>query len=203
MLVRDAAGVSRYAAELSALSESELPALAKFLSAAPALPFRYVSVHAPVKDRHSDDREVAGLLDALPAWVRSIVLHPDLADLEAYRLLGTRAVLENMDDTKSTGADPDDMEEAFGVLPESGFCLDVAHAYAVDPSMGLAMELLDRFRSRLRQVHVSSLREGRHVALTAEDEEAFRPVLHRCRDVPWILEAPPPSRWAGDLPAAA
>jgi hypothetical protein len=33
--------------------------------------------------------------------------------------------------------------------------------------------------------------ELHHVPLTAEHEDLFRPVLERCVDVPWILEAPP------------
>jgi hypothetical protein len=65
--------------------------------------------------------------------------------------------------------------------------------------MKIADELLDRFRARLRHVHLSSLRESCHVALTREDEELFASVLMRCRDVPWILEAPPPQRWRGAL----
>ena len=65
--------------------------------------------------------------------------------------------------------------------------------------MDVAEDLLDRFRSRLRQVHVSSLREGRHVPLTRDDEERFAAILERCRDVPWILEARPPDRWLAEL----
>ncbi len=54
-----------------------------------------------------------------------------------------------------------------------------------------AQELLDRFAGRLRHLHVSSIDDaGHHVPLRAGDEEAFRPILRRCRDVPWILEAP-------------
>jgi hypothetical protein len=40
-------------------------------------------------------------------------------------------------------------------------------------------------------VHVSSLdAAGHHVPLRPADEVAFTPLLRRCRDVPWILEAP-------------
>jgi hypothetical protein len=40
-------------------------------------------------------------------------------------------------------------------------------------------------------VHVSSLDEDcHHVPLTGADEERFTGLLSRCRDVPWILEAP-------------
>jgi hypothetical protein len=74
--------------------------------------------------------------------------------------------------------------------------LDVAHAHTVDPSMRVASALLDEHRCRLREVHLSSIRGGAHVELTPEDEVLFAPLLARCRDVPWILEAAPPARWA-------
>ena len=45
----------------------------------------------------------------------------------------------------------------FEALPRAGFCLDIAHAAAIDPSMRLAHELLDAFGPRLHQVHLSAL----------------------------------------------
>ncbi|MGH2945040.1 MAG: sugar phosphate isomerase/epimerase family protein [Solirubrobacteraceae bacterium] len=199
-LVAEACDVSTYAVELSALSEDELPGLVEYLAAEPRLPFRYVSVHAPVKDRDLDDAASARALSELPLWVRSIVTHPDaLEELAPYRVLGTRLVLENMDARKRTGRTAGELEVVFDELPEAGFCLDVAHASSIDPTMDVAEELLDRFRSRLRQVHVSSLRGGHHVPLTRDDEERFAAILERCRDVPWILEARPPDRWLAEL----
>ena len=54
-----------------------------------------------------------------------------------------------------------------------------------------AERLLDCFGARLRHVHVSSLDEDcHHVPLTAGDEARYATLLRRCRDVPWILEAP-------------
>jgi hypothetical protein len=58
--------------------------------------------------------------------------------------------------------------------------------------MGLGGELLGAFGQRLRHLHISSLSpDSHHVPLSAEDEERFDPLLARCLDVPWILEAPP------------
>jgi hypothetical protein len=110
-------------------------------------------------------------------------------------------VLENMDDRKSAGRIADEMETFFQALPDAGFCFDIAHAHSIDPSMDLASELLDRFRSRLRHVHLSSLGSGRHVPVAADDEALFMEVLDRCRDVPRILEAPPPECWTERLGA--
>jgi hypothetical protein len=201
-LIAQAAANSPYAIELSALSGPELPGLLAYLGSDPALPFRYLSVHAPTKEIVPSESLVVEMLARVPLRVRTIVTHPDvLEDLSGYRSLGTRLVLENMDMRKETGRTADEMEAFFTELPKAGFCLDVAHVAEVDPSMELAHELLDRFRSRLRQVHLSSLDEGAHVPLTEADEERFSDVLGRCRDVPWILEARPPEEWRTALGA--
>jgi hypothetical protein len=194
-LVRRACGVSSFAVELSALSERELPGLLAFLAGRPRLPFNYLSVHAPTKGLRRPEGELVALLASLPGHVDAVVVHPDaIRHAEAWRPLSHRLVLENMDARKPIGQRPGQLAELFAVLPRAGFCLDVAHAAAVDPSMRLAHALLDAHGARLRQVHLSSLRRDRssHVALTRRDEARFRPVLRRCPDVPWILEAPPP-----------
>jgi sugar phosphate isomerase/epimerase len=203
-LVANACRISTFAVELSALSGEELPGLIAYLRTRPRMPFRYVSVHAPVKHRELDDAATVTMLADLPLWVRSVVAHPDaLSDVGRYRDLGTRLVLENMDDRKITGRVADELEKLFEELPAAGLCLDVAHVRSVDPTMGAAHELLDRFRSRLRHVHLSSLDDGRHVPLTEDDEDGFAAVLDRCRDVPWILEALPPERWAAKMKTTA
>jgi len=91
---------------------------------------------------------------------------------------------------------PEHLAPLLDALPDAGFCLDVAHAGAVEEDMDVAHRLLDAFGARLRQLHVSSLRAGRgsHVPLYRKDEARFARVLARCPDVPWILEAPPPRR---------
>jgi sugar phosphate isomerase/epimerase len=199
-LVANACRISTFAVELSALSGDELPGLIAYLETRPRMPFRYVAVHAPAKNRPADETATIGMLAALPLWVRSVVAHPDtFSDVGQYRALDTRLVLENMDDRKITGRVADEMEKFFDDLPDAGFCLDVAHVSSVDPTMDAAHELLDRFRSQLRQVHLSSLDNGHHVPLTEDDEGLFAEVLSRCRDVPWILEALPPDRWAAQM----
>jgi hypothetical protein len=200
--VRAACRISSHAVELAALEAAELPSLIGFLADRPRLPFRYVSVHAPVKGVTQTDDERARELMRLPLAVRSVVVHPDLiGDPAPYRALGRRLVIENMDDRKAVGRTAAELAPLFAELPEAGFCLDIAHAHTVDPSMRVATELLDRFCGRLREVHVSSIRDGVHVELTPEDEALFASHLGRCRDVPWILEAAPPARWA--VPARA
>jgi hypothetical protein len=192
-LVQEAMRLSSFAVELAALAETELPALFDFLAAEPSLPFRYVSVHGPSKERQMPESDLAARLAALPQFVDSIVLHPDqIEDPTHYAALRGRLVIENMDARKQVGSIADELEPLFEALPSAGFCFDVAHAWTVDPTMEMGRELLDRFAPRLRHVHVSSMSsELGHVPLSAEDEALFSPLLSRCRDVPWILEAEP------------
>jgi hypothetical protein len=192
-LVEAAARTSGFAIELSALSEDELEGLVAYLRAAPPLPFRFVSVHGPSKDRRMSDDELVSLLEQLPARVSAIVMHPDaMVDLAPYRRLGRRLCIENMDARKPIGQTAAGLDRYFDALPEARFCFDVAHAQAVDPSLAVARDLLSRFSLRLSHVHLSSLDdEQHHVPLTEADQEAFAAVLKRCSDVPWILEAPP------------
>ena len=188
--------MSSFAIELTALGEDELPALLSFLSAEPALPFRYVSVHGPSKGRRMPESELVAQLAALPTVVDAIVLHPDqMEDPARYEPLGHRLLIENMDPRKASGRLPSELGQLFEQLPEAGFCFDIAHAWAVDPSMKVGEELLDRFAARLKHVHLSSMSEDLgHVPLSSAQEALFEPLLARCRDVPWILEAEPPQR---------
>jgi hypothetical protein len=195
-LVDEASRVSSFAVELTALGEDELPALLSYLAADPPLPFRYVSVHGPSKARQMSERELVAKLSELPAFVDAIVLHPDqIEDPSLYIPLGSRLLIENMDSRKASGKHGAELEKLFEILPAAGFCFDVAHAWTVDRTMGTGQELLDLFASRLKHVHLSSMSESLgHIPLQAEQEKLFAPLLARCRDVPWILEAAPPRR---------
>ena len=191
-LVDRALSVSTFAVELAALDEAELPAVEQYLLSRPPLPFRYLSLHAPSKSRRMPEPELIARLAALRGCVDAIVVHPDtLEDPAAWRALGPALVLENMDPRKLDGRTTAELERYFGLLPEAGLCLDVAHAAAIAPDEG--ERLLDAFAGRLRHLHVSSLdSDCRHTALDPADERAWEPLLRRCRDVPWILEAPLP-----------
>lgn len=185
--------ISPFAIELSALSETELPSLAEYLGAARSLPFRYISIHGPSKQRELPEQELVAELVELARYADGVVMHPDTFERpELYQPLGHKLLLENMDARKHMGRTPEELAATFAELPEAGFCFDIAHAWSIDREMSVAADLLDRFGDRLRHVHLSSLSEDlHHVSLTDADEELFTPVLRRCLDVPWIFEAPP------------
>lgn len=190
--VAEAWDVSRFAVELSALSESEIDGLLEYLERKPLLPFRYLSIHGPSKDRRMPEAELVDALIELSRWGHAVVMHPDtMEDIGEYRRLGRALVIENMDARKDDGRTAQELEYLFAELPEAGFCFDIAHAWSIDESMSVGDQLLDAFRFRLRHVHVSSLSSDlHHVPLREVDEGLFAPLLRRCVDVPWILEAP-------------
>ena len=180
------------ACELAALGEPELPGLVDWLLSNPTLPFDFLSVHAPSKHRRMPERELVDQLLQIAGRVDAIVLHPDVIEEHAeWARLGHALVLENMDPRKDDGQTADSLTPHFEALPEAGLCFDVAHAYAIDPSLSEGHAILDRFGGRLRHLHVSALDvRHHHVALSAAEERKITPLLERCRDVPWILEAP-------------
>jgi hypothetical protein len=192
-MARMAAEESLGAVELSALSEHELPVLLDWLDGEPSLPFRWIAAHGPTKARAMPEADLVALLTALASHVETIVLHPDtMSDLKLYRRLGPTLAVENMDTRKPVGQSAEQLQLILDTLPEARLCFDVAHAGAVDPTMNEGQRILDRFGARLSHLHVSSLDERcHHVSLTEDDEERFGPLLGRCRDVPWILEAAP------------
>lgn len=193
------------AVELSALREAELRPLMVALPLLDLERFRYVSVHLPSKLVNTTERELIAAL--APCLDRSIpvVLHPDvIRDFSLWNVFGELLCIENMDKRKPTGRTADELEPSFAALPRASFCLDIAHARQIDPTMGGAREMLRRFGHRLRQVHVSELDSaGRHHGLSIATILATRRILPLIReDVPAIIESQiKPDRIAAELKA--
>src|SRR3954452_21600647 len=100
-LIEETLLISPLVAELAALTEHEFISLVDYLNRIPTLPYRYLSAHAPSKDRELSDRELVDLIEELPASVDAVVLHPDtISEPEAYASLGRIVTIENMDSRK-------------------------------------------------------------------------------------------------------
>jgi hypothetical protein len=176
--------------ELGAIFEPMLPTLAGFLADHRLLldDFERVSLHAPVRAEVPMDTIAA--IEAL-SLDADVIFHPDTwGDQPSVDRLGPTVVFENMDVAKQFGKSVADLERVFAAHPQAGFCLDVAHVWTNDRSLELGHDLLDAFTDRLRQLHVSGIEpDGTHRNTTRADLELYRPLLDRCGDVPWILEA--------------
>lgn len=193
---RDALGMvgphAVQAVELSALRESELMPLMAALPDLDLRRFRYVSVHLPSHLADTSEGEVVAALGPCRERKIPVVLHPDvIRDVSLWRSFGDLLCIENMDKRKPTGRTAGELASFFGALPEASFCLDLAHARQIDPTMGEAREMLHRFGARLRQIHISELDSaGRHHGLSIATILAARRVLPLIpEDAPAIIES--------------
>ena len=121
-----------------------------------------------------------------------IVVHPDIIDqIEPWRALGNRLLLENMDQRKPTCRTAQEMRPFFDALPEARFCFDIGHARQVDSTMSVAVEFLTEYRERLAEVHISEVNwECRHVAISSAAALAFHRVAALIpAEVPIIIES--------------
>jgi hypothetical protein len=188
---------SRSAVELSALTAAEFEsALAYLKSSRP--PVRRLSVHAPLALPEGGEDEIAFGFAAMGPRVAFVVQHPDVLTQPArLARLGSSLALENMDKRKSDGRLVRELGPYFRDLPHARFCLDVAHAKSVDPTLEVGHALLDAFGPRLCEVHVSGIDgSGNHIALSHDDIDTYESILRRCCHVPWILESLPADAFA-------
>ncbi|MBS9477314.1 hypothetical protein [Ancylobacter radicis] len=180
------------AVELSALRAAELPAL---LAALPLKfselqrRYKYISFHAPTN--FDDERGLVQQLKVIANMGLNIVVHPDtMHDFAAWRLLGARLCIENMDSRKPTGRTADELAPFFDLLPEAQLCFDVAHARQVDSSMTEAVRILRRYAGRLAQVHISEVNsKGRHFTMSFAAKLAYAPFAAQLSRIPVIIEA--------------
>ncbi|HKV08692.1 MAG TPA: TIM barrel protein [Thermoanaerobaculia bacterium] len=179
------------AIELSALRNSELDPLLRAIDALPLDGFRHVSLHAPSQLKSLEEPDLIRALMGLPAeW--PIIVHPDIiSDFSSWRFLGRRLCIENMDQRKNRGRTVPELKFVFDRLPEAGFCFDIGHARQVDPTMGVAISMLQRFGPRLRQVHISEVDpQGRHIPIGFSAGHGFRLAAKLIpEDCPIIVES--------------
>jgi len=191
------------AVELSALRESELE---KLIAAVPTLDlqnFGFVSFHAPSRLENLTERDLVKKLQSITSYVQAIVVHPDvIQDPREWRPIEELIVLENMDQRKPGARTANEMKSYFKVLPRARFCLDIGHARQVDPTLSVAVGLLQAFNERLAEIHISEVdAAGRHVAISSAARTAFRRLLSLIpREVPAIVESiVPPEAIADEL----
>jgi hypothetical protein len=179
------------AIELSALRRSELPLLLQAFSSLDLQQFDYIALHAPSSFSREEEPKIVRLLEQFPrSW--NIILHPDtIHDHALWLQFGQQAVIENMDRRKPDGRSVEELKKWFLLLPDAGFCLDLAHAQQWDTTMTEAYLLLKSFSKRLCQIHVSQLDSAsHHFPLSLSSIRAFSEVAWLIPDdVPYIIES--------------
>ena len=180
------------AVELSALRQEELAPLVQQLGQLDLSRFQYISFHAPSAIEQSFEPIALELLKQVAARNWPIIVHPDAIYAPSdWARLGDCLCIENMDKRKPIGQTAADLARFFDILPNASLCFDIGHARQVDPTMSEAWAILQRFRDRIKQLHVSEVNtESKHDPLSLESILAFQKVSHLVpADVPIILES--------------
>ena len=184
-----------HAIELSALREDELHPLFLAINDLDLAKYNYVSVHAHSKRIQLAEKELVNVLVAFAEKTWPIIVHPDIiCEVDLWRILGNKLCIENMDKRKPCGRTMFDLKQIFNELPEAGFCLDVAHAKQVDPTMTECYLMISKFKDKLLQLHVSDVTtESNHIPLNEQAIVAYQKIVkYLPQDLPVILESPIP-----------
>jgi hypothetical protein len=177
--------------ELSALREEELPALMGALERLHLPGYGYVSVHAPSRLRTMKEAAVAEMLRSCIDREWHVVLHPDaIGDHGCWRDFGRWLCIENMDKRKEAGRTAVELRRHFHELPEASMCLDLAHARQVDPTLGIARDIIREYAEKIVQLHLSELDvKSHHEPLSMAAVWAIREIAHLLPECPVILES--------------
>jgi hypothetical protein len=177
--------------ELSALRFNELEPLVSALPDLDLTHFDFVSFHAPSHIESADELFVTNLLRRVVDRGIPVIAHPDVIGApELWRPFGANLLIENMDKRKPIGRTAQELEQVFLPFPEARLCLDLGHARQVDATMIEARFMLERFTSRLAEVHISEVNTAsRHEPLSYYARIAFQSVAKLIPEsVPVILE---------------
>lgn len=181
------------AIELSALREEELGDLINSIDTLKLGQFKHISFHAPSKLISLSEEELIGSLLPIAQRGWAIIVHPDIIQKPSkWRVLGECLCIENMDKRKPIGRTAENLERIFDSLPNASFCLDLAHARQVDPTMMEAYLMLKKFGHRLSQLHVSDVNsQSLHESLNVDALFAYKRISKFIpKDIPVIIESP-------------
>jgi len=180
------------AIELSALRAYELEGAIHALPLLDNTRFEYRSFHAPSDFGGMSDGEIVERLRPVIEKGYPIILHPDaITDYKPWKALGELLLLENMDSRKRDFRTAREMLTCFRELPEAKLCFDIGHARQIDPTMGVAIDLLTRYRTRLAEVHLSEVDwTCHHVPISTSAALSFQRMARRIPyDIPIIIES--------------
>jgi hypothetical protein len=184
---------SANAIELSALREGEVKELIDSIEGLDLTRFEYISFHAPSKLTTMEEEELIDLLGPIVQKGWPIITHPDIiTNFDYWKQLGNCLCIENMDKRKKVGRTTIDLSEIFNKLPDATFCFDIAHVKQVDPTMTEGYWMIKRFRSKLKEIHISSVNtQSKHERLTLESLLSFNKLAEYIpNNIPIILESP-------------
>jgi hypothetical protein len=164
--------------ELSALRLEELDPLVDALPNLNLTAFEFVSFHAPSRFTPNYEKHVLEQLSRVAKLSIPIVVHPNvMVTPQSWKRLGSLLLIENMDKRTTVGQTARDLGVLFKIFPAAKLCCDLGHARQVDPTMSEARMILERFKDRIAEIHLSDVNtSSRHDPLSTYAMTAFRSV---------------------------
>ena len=156
--------------------------------------FRYVSIHAPSFDRFDINstikfRETLDIFEKFCGKVRvnAIVFHPDeIGEWAIFDNYTFPVLIENMDWKKEIGKYVESMQEVFGKC-DAPMVLDLNHCFTNDPTMSLAHEMIDAFRERIMEIHLSGYEKSHDPLFQTQQTEILEAIFDQ--NIPIIIES--------------
>lgn len=156
--------------------------------------FRWVSIHAPSFDRF-DTNSVIKFRQTLDIFeqfcqkvkVNSIVFHPDqIGEWAIFENYTFPVLIENMDWRKEVGKYVDSMKEIFEKA-DAPMVLDINHCMTNDPTLNLAREMVENFRDRIFEIHVSGFEQYHEPLFQTQQIEILEAIPDK--ELPVIIES--------------
>lgn len=156
--------------------------------------FRWVSVHAPSFDRFDTNsvikfRQTLEILEQFcqKIKVNSIVFHPDqIGEWAIFENYTFPVLIENMDWRKEVGKYTDSMKEIFEKA-DAPMVFDLNHCYTNDPTMHLAEEMVENFRDRIFEIHLSGFEKFHEPLFQTQQIEILNAIYNK--EMPIIIES--------------
>lgn len=158
--------------------------------------FAYVSLHAPAKGisfKKGDEKAIqilSRLGDIVQAvGAQSVTFHADvLAEADILQHQSFTTSFENLTDRQGVARNVSEMQELFQRVSDARMTFDINHAFDEDPTGNLARDLVQKFRDRIVQLHISGLRSDQHHTLYSASESDAHFEIIRQFAVPLIHE---------------
>jgi len=155
--------------------------------------FDYLSVHLPCDITYKNDEETRCLLKKIENFymksgARLAVVHPDIVEnWNVFRNSFVNWAIENMDNRKSCYKDAADLKKFFEEQKTWNLVLDLGHCNNNDRTMALAGNLINIFRNRIKEIHLSGYKTFHDPLYRTEQIE----IIGYCNklNVPIIIES--------------
>ncbi|MCL5094206.1 MAG: hypothetical protein M1355_03680 [Patescibacteria group bacterium] len=121
--------------------------------------FKYIALHAPIY-RGENEEEYIQMLQAIEEKYKtikfdSVVLHPDeFKDYSFLKRFELPFAVENMDNRKNSCKDIIGLKNLFQEF-NVPMVFDINHAYTNDQTMKLGNDLVNGFKDRINEIHLS------------------------------------------------